>query len=144
MRYEESAGFVVFMKNPEIKFLLLKYPRYWGFPKGLIEKDEKIEETAARELKEETGIEKFKIIPSFKQEQEWFFRANNELVKKKATYFLCEITEEEARKVKISNEHESFAFLSYEEAVKKTHLKPNKEMLKLALTSINSKQRTLF
>ncbi|MBI2630092.1 NUDIX domain-containing protein [Candidatus Pacearchaeota archaeon] len=148
MRYDQSAGFIIFfndVNNSRIKFLLLKYPNYWGFPKGMIEKDESSEQAAKRELEEETGIKEIKIIPGFRHEQEWFFQLNNERVKKKAVFFLAETTKEEAKNTRISWEHEDFAWLSLEDALKKLKIKQNKEMLLSADKFIvMGKQKKLF
>ena len=57
--YERSCGAVVFrFINGERRFLLIKNKRscHWGFPKGHVEKDETDEETAKREVLEETGL----------------------------------------------------------------------------------------
>ena len=51
-KQEISAGALIFyIENNEPFFLLLKYPTYWGFPKGHIEKGENEEQTAKREIK---------------------------------------------------------------------------------------------
>ena len=62
MPVERSAGAIIFRKEKgNIYYLLLHYEAgHWDFPKGNIEKGEKSEETAQREIKEETGLE---IIP---------------------------------------------------------------------------------
>ena len=142
MEYQKSAGLIVYYKNIEgVKFLLLKYPNYWGFTKGLIEKDENDRTAAVRELQEETGISDVEIIPNFKHEQEWFFQLEGKTIKKTAVFFLAKTSKEEAGKVKISFEHEDFAWLSYEEAIKKLKIKNNKEMLKKAYEFIKEYER---
>lgn len=109
MKQEKSAGAVIFQqKRGEVLFLLLKYPHYWGFAKGWIEENESEEQAARREIEEETGLKDVKIIPGFKFEQNWIFKFNNELIKKRAVFFLVEVSEEEAKNVKISEEHEDF------------------------------------
>ncbi len=60
MTYEKSCGGIVYRKfhgNTEI--LLIKHIKsgYWSFPKGHIENGETEEETARREIKEETDID---------------------------------------------------------------------------------------
>jgi len=141
MRYEKSAGIIVYYGGKKnLKFLLLKYPTYWGFPKGIIEEKETEEEAAIRELQEETGL-KAEIIPGFKHEQQWFYKYGGELVKKEAVFFLARTSKEEAEKVKISYEHEDFAWLSFSEALEKMKIKSNKEMLRKAYEFISSREK---
>ncbi|MEM4230406.1 MAG: NUDIX domain-containing protein [Candidatus Pacearchaeota archaeon] len=146
MKYEESAGAILFyLENREPKFLLLKYPTYWGFAKGLIEKGEEAEETARREVEEETGFKNIEILPDFKFVQEWFYRFDGELIKKKAIFFLAKVKKEEADKVKLSLEHEAFSWDSYEQAIEKMKIKNNREMLTKAYEFIKQegKQKKL-
>ena len=62
MKHEISAGAVVYAyKHTTCYYLLLLYESgYWGFVKGKSESGETLEQTAVREIAEETGIE---IIP---------------------------------------------------------------------------------
>lgn len=131
MEEKKSAGIILYYfddKEKEPYFLLLKYPTYWGFAKGMIEKDETEEIAAVREVKEETNLN-VEIIPGFKFSQDWFFKMNNETIKKHAIFFLGKVNREEAKNVKISDEHEDFAWLTYQDALKKMKIKNNKEML---------------
>ena len=59
LQYEKSCGAVVYCKeNNDIKYLLVcEHGGYWGFPKGHMEEGETEQETALREIKEETGLE---------------------------------------------------------------------------------------
>ena len=62
-RAEVSAGGVVFRQGPDGTELVLASRRTkkgdlaWGLPKGQVEPDERPEETAVREVREETGID---------------------------------------------------------------------------------------
>lgn len=58
--YEKSCGGIIFYKGKNnTKILLVKNNngRYWSFPKGHIEIGETEEQTAIREIKEETGLD---------------------------------------------------------------------------------------
>ncbi|MFH1307422.1 MAG: NUDIX domain-containing protein [archaeon] len=134
IKYEKSAGAIIYYNDSKIKFLLLKYKTYWGFAKGWIEQGETIEETVKREVFEETGLNELQIDKKFKHIQKWFFRSyeDKSLVRKEAIYLLAKISKEQASHVKISIEHEDFIWLEYEEALKKMKVKQNKEMLKKA------------
>lgn len=69
MLHEKSCGAIVYRKfhgNTEI--LLIKHINsgHWSFPKGHVENDETEEETAKREIKEETAIDVI-IDPTFRE-----------------------------------------------------------------------------
>lgn len=140
MPVEKSAGAIIFHKeNNKIYYLLLHYQSgHWDFPKGNIEKGEKIEETAKREVKEETGIEDIKFIEGFKEWIKYFYkrtppkfgkREAGKTVFKIVTFLLAETKE---KKVKISWEHQGYKWLPYEEALEQLTFKNAKEILKKA------------
>jgi len=146
VKKQSSAGILIYFKeNEEIKFLFLKYKTYWGFAKGIMEENESEEQTAVREAKEETNLD-VTIIPGFKHEQRWFFRFENNLIAKKAIFFIAKVSKEQSNEVKISEEHEAYSWLSLNEAEKVMKIKSNKEMLRKAYDFIleYEKQKTLF
>lgn|GEM_PF-706764 len=115
---EKSAGFIVFTKeNDEARYLFLKVGGKLDFPKGNIEEDEDELSAALRELKEESGIVKIKIIPHFRRVLNYYYRrGDGALVSKTLILFLGEALE---KKVSTSWEHEGFEWLSFEEAVER-------------------------
>ena len=58
--YIEAAGGVVF--RPGGEFLVMKRDGLWDLPKGKLENGESSEVAALREVKEETGLKKLRII----------------------------------------------------------------------------------
>lgn len=59
MKTEKSCGAVVFRKNNgKDQILLIKHVNggHWAFPKGHVENNETEDETALREIREETGL----------------------------------------------------------------------------------------
>ncbi len=67
--YEKSCGAVVYrQEGRDLRFLLVKNKngRHWGFPKGHMEKDETEQQTAIREVREETGLE-IEICDGFRE-----------------------------------------------------------------------------
>ena len=130
---EKSAGAIIYyMDEKEPRFLLLKYKTYWGFAKGIIEPEESIKQAAKREIREETGLDNLEFISGFRHIQRWFFRAGGNLVSKEAVFLLARATSEEAKKVKISFEHEGFSWLKYDKALNYIKIKSNREMLQKA------------
>ena len=116
---ETSAGIVLFRKEGKKKlFLLLHYPSgHWDFVKGKMERDESYIETAIRETKEETGISDVSLFDSFEEWIEYNFQYRGELVHKKVVFFLGET---KTKEVKISEEHLSYDWKEYNEAMEKT------------------------
>ena len=87
--YERSCGAVVYRKiNNEIRYLLIRNRRSsnWSFPKGHVEKGETEEETAIREIKEETGLD-VEIVDSFREVSDYcpFGR-----IKKRVVFFMAQ------------------------------------------------------
>jgi len=90
--YESSCGAVIFRNTPdERKFLLIRNRRsaHWGFPKGHIEPGESDEETAIREVYEETGLN-IKILPGFVKKSEYTIQGK---IEKSVSIFLAETDE---------------------------------------------------
>lgn len=92
MRFEFSAGGIVYKKtNNSLLILVAQHSQHhgWVFPKGLIGdkiQGENKEDTALREVKEETGIEG-KILQHLDPIQFWYV-FNGEKIKKTVYYYL--------------------------------------------------------
>ena len=113
-----SAGIILVNENgSEKQFLLLNYPTgHWDFIKGGIEDGESLQQTAIRETREETGITDIEFIEGFKEEIEYFFRAENQNVDKKVIFFLAKTN---SKNVILSHEHLDSVWLNYNDALKK-------------------------
>ncbi len=150
MPIEKSAGAVIFRREKnKIEYLLLHYPPsaradcppkcrgaklrwardYWDFPKGHIEKGEKIEETVRREVEEETGLKDIKFVEGFKEWIRYFFRFKGKTIFKIVTFYLAETKNE---KVAISGEHIGYQWLPYNQAFEQLTFQNAKEILKKA------------
>ena len=130
MPFERSCGTIVFHKDDKFLYLLLHYnPGHWDFPKGHVEKGEDDKQTARRELKEETGLRDIKFLDGFKEKLRYFYKKDGQIMSKEVTFFLVE---SKTNYVVLSEEHDDFLWLTYEEAVEKVTHKNAKELLKKA------------
>lgn len=109
---EASAGIVLL--NPQKKVLVgfKKWTKVWEFPQGKIREGESLFNALKREIQEETGIKKFRLVKDFQVSTHYSFQREGFLVHKTVTYFLG-ITKE---KVKLSEEHEQYRWCTFEEA----------------------------
>lgn len=143
MKEHKSCGIIVFCeKEKQKEFLLLHYlAGHWDLPKGHEEREETEEETALRELQEETGL-KLKpvdIFPGFNEEIEYFYRSGKKLQHKTVSFYLAEAHSQE---ITISKEHIGFEWLPYKKALEKLTFKTAKTVLRKAQEFL--KQEKLF
>lgn len=138
MPQEKSAGAVIFKKqNKERYYLLLHYGGgHWDFPKGHIEKGEKPEEAARREIQEETGIKEIGFITTFREVIKYFYKKEGKIVPKTVIFYLAETKD---KNVKISYEHRGFKWLPYEEALRQLTFDNAKKVIKKANNFISKK-----
>lgn len=116
VRYEQSAGFILFRQTPAGRvYLLLDYGKHWDYPKGHLEKNETQWQAAVRELAEETGITDVHRVADFCRRMEYRFVSSRKgAVHKRVTYF---IGRTQTQDVTVSEEHVGFAWLEYSQAM---------------------------
>lgn len=124
MNYEKSCGVVVFRKeNDNIEYLIIrqKNDSHWGFPKGHVEERETEDETAIREVKEETGLT-INILDNFRVTDKYFVKENT---MKEVVFFLgkaesdkVDIQPEEISDYKWADEGLAKQLLTYESSKK--------------------------
>lgn len=89
-----SAGGVVVRPEPEglhVAMIATRGRSRWGLPKGAPNPEESVAEAAIREVWEETGIHA--EIISLLDRIEYFFRANDKLIRKEVDFFLMRYVE---------------------------------------------------
>ena len=127
--YESSCGAVVYrMINGELRYLLIKNKRSanWGFPKGHIEPGETKEETAMREVLEETGVH-IHIHPGFVSHSEYTIQGK---VEKSVSIFVAGTTDTQT--VIQQEEIEDYIWLNYPKAWKILKFENDRSILKKA------------
>jgi ADP-ribose pyrophosphatase YjhB (NUDIX family) len=92
MKTIKAAGGIVVRKSPKGVSVLLIYDMNstWSFPKGHVEDNEKFLDTAVREIKEETHVDKLIYKHTFPAISYTF--KNHGIIKKVVSYFLFETT----------------------------------------------------
>ncbi|WP_281193333.1 bis(5'-nucleosyl)-tetraphosphatase [Halorubrum sp. F4] len=111
-----SSGAILFRDTRgEREYLLLKSrPGDWEFPKGGIEGDEELQQTAIREVSEEAGIDDFRLIDGFRREYDYVFEAGGETIHKTVHLFIARSFEASAE---LSKEHRDLQWRDYEQAI---------------------------
>lgn len=128
MKKEKSCGAVVYKKeNDKIFFLIEKMKMgHYSLPKGHVEKNETEEETALREIKEETSLD---VIVDTSFREVITYSPKDEVVKD-VVYFIAKviggnIKEQEEEVIEIF-------FLEFEDALKILTYDNDKEILRKA------------
>ncbi len=127
--YERSCGAIVYrFINGGIRYLLIKNRRSsnWGFPKGHVERGETNEQTAIREVLEETGIH-IKILPGFAHKAEYTIHGN---VEKSVTIYLAKT--DDVQTVIQREEIEDYVWLDFDKAMDTLKFINDKNILKSA------------
>ena len=136
MKFQFSAGGIVFKKENGKAFVLVSQHSQhhgWVFPKGLIGdkeafKNQSKEETALREVQEETGVlgKILKPLPDI----EYWFVFEGEKIKKTVYYFLMEYISGDINKH--DDEMENVEWLAKEEVEKRLTYPSDKKIWKVA------------
>ena len=132
--YESSCGAVVFRDiRGEVRFLLIKNRRsaHWGFPKGHIEEGETKEETALREVLEETGIH-LTIIEGYESVSRYKIKNR---IEKVVSIFVG--TTKDTSTVIQQSEIEDYIWLTYDRAMNLLKFENDKTILKSAYEFLN-------
>ena len=124
--YERSCGAVVFRKiNEDYRYLLIRNRRSsnWSFPKGHVEAGESQEDTAMREVLEETGLH-INIIPGFISKSQYSIQ--NKIQKTVQLYVAT--TNDTQTRIQ-AEEIEDYIWLTYENALRSLKFENDKTIL---------------
>jgi 8-oxo-dGTP pyrophosphatase MutT (NUDIX family) len=135
-----SGGAVYKQDGGKVLWLICKHSGYhkWVLPKGLIDPGEKAEETAVREVAEETGI-KTKIIAKIPDPEKYVYTMNGVRIFKMVTYFLMEYVSGDIKDHDF--EMEAVEWLPYDEADAKLNFHGAKAVLAKAKKLLEEKAR---
>ena len=136
MKIEYSCGAVVYtVINGKRKYVIITNMKgIYGFPKGHIEKGETENQTALREIKEETNLD-VNLLDDFK-ESETIIKDEQRI--KHITYFLASYNDQKIKPKE--DEVSSIKLMSYDEAINLFQFDSRREVLKKAEDFLNNKK----
>jgi 8-oxo-dGTP pyrophosphatase MutT (NUDIX family) len=140
LSYEKSCGAVVYRRNEnDIKYLLVcEHSGFWVFPKGHMEAGETEQETASREVKEETGLD-ITFVSGFRAKDEHnLAREGRPHTIKQTVYFLAEAKNQKF--VPQEAEISEIALLDFEAAMAALQFDSFKRILVQAHTFLTQKE----
>ena len=110
-----SSGIIPYRTTRDkIEYLILKSrTKDWEFPKGSVEGDEELQQTALREIEEETGISGLKILDGFRDDYSYIFESDGVTIHKTVHLFIGHSMEASAN---LSKEHNDYQWRTYEQA----------------------------
>lgn len=121
--FDTSIGAIIYKGE---KFLLLRMPTgFWEFPKGHAEQGESELETMRREVFEESGLKVTKIHEEFREKIEWEVDSRY----RRVWFYLAQAEGD----VILSEEHDDYVWVTYEEAQKYLEFADQKEVLQKAV-----------
>ncbi len=114
-----SSGIIIYRRTGQGVLFLLLYRggKYWEFPKGQIEEEERAKEAALREVQEETGIgaRELTFRSQFYARDRFTFKSGGDTIYKTVIYFLAE---SRSARVAISpREHRGYGWFNFKEAM---------------------------
>ncbi len=111
---QKSVGAIILNAQNQVLIMFSARNKYWEFPKGKVEPGEKELDTLKREMFEETGIQRFRLNPTFREFLYYRFRVTDQLIQKVVVYYLFKTGSD----VKVSDEHKDYKWVSIEEVPK--------------------------
>ena len=143
MRFEFSAGGIIYKGLPDKKFelaLILDPYGKWTFPKGRIEKGEKPDLAAKREVQEELGITELEVIRLLEKIDYWF-KEGDVLIHKFVYFYLMRTSKETVLKAQSSEIKDAKWFGAKEALSVLGYKKDNEALLEKAMELIKSRKK---
>lgn len=129
MRIKEKSCGCIIVKDGKV-LLIEQVSGHWGFPKGHVEHDEEEEQTALREVKEETNLD-VKIDSNKRYVEKYITDKGTD---KEVVLFVAEPINEE---IKMQEEEVSkIKWMSFEEAINQITFEETKQILKQVLRDL--------
>lgn len=108
---QKSVGAIILNADNQVLIMYSAKNRYWEFPKGKVESGEKELDTLKREMYEETGIQRFRLHPQFREFLYYRFRVHDLLIQKVVVYYLFKT----GAAVRLSDEHKDYKWVEIDQ-----------------------------
>ncbi len=138
---EFTAGGVVWRRQADVTQILMIQDRLerWSIPKGHVEPGERIEQTAVREVTEETGLTRLKLGEKL-DKLHFFYRKDGKLIFMTTHVFLMEAMGDSDALIPGDSEGIIDAkWFSEDEALKLIEYRDTERLFRLGLSKINAK-----
>jgi len=136
---DKSVGIIPVRKDVSgFSFLLIhQVVGHWAFPKGHPNPGETEQETASRELFEETGLPDttYCILDDFRYVQHYSFDKDGEIIDKEVVFFLGLVDNPAEIKI-LPDEVQNFAWLSFTASIERLTYKDSHDMIVAAYEHI--------
>lgn len=137
VKIRKAVGAIVFQNNEYLLVYKVKsidaktnIPGHWDFPKGGVnETDNDLEEAVLRELKEETGSDKYKILRKYNNKINFIFPKGHKYDKQETDMFLVEYLGDRTDLKPQDKEINEVRFYSKDELVNILHLAETRKFL---------------
>ncbi|MDP2666809.1 MAG: NUDIX domain-containing protein [Candidatus Diapherotrites archaeon] len=129
----KSCGAIVF-RGKKVLLLRSTYSHNWGSPQGRMERGENEEQTARREVFEETGLKNIRFLPGFRHVNRYTMYRAGKAIPREVIFFLAESKEGEAI---ISHEHDAIEWVTLEAAYARVKFRTFKSILRAAARVIH-------
>jgi 8-oxo-dGTP pyrophosphatase MutT (NUDIX family) len=131
-----SAGGVVFLRGAsgDVRILILQHEGgKWMLPKGTIESGETPEDVAIREVREETGLSRMRVVQDLGEERySFFWRTEDAFYDKTVHYFLLEFLGGEDPVPQREEGFVAVEWVSLDEAMTRIKYKETREIVRRA------------
>jgi 8-oxo-dGTP pyrophosphatase MutT (NUDIX family) len=144
VKQAHSAGGVVFRRADHgVEILLLRHEGgKWMLPKGTIEAGETPEAVALREVREETGLSRVRVVGDLGQERySFFWRTEDTFYNKTVRYYLLEFLGGEEVRPQREEGFVEAAWVAPDDALARIKYKETREIVRRAQAVLQTPER---
>jgi 8-oxo-dGTP pyrophosphatase MutT (NUDIX family) len=135
----DAAGVVVY--NNQFLLMYDRKLKVYDFPQGHWERGETLQQTALREIAEETGCCDLKIIIKLGRYQYHFVKNRKTVYKRIDIYLVKALSKKRVKRMKHESDRYSIRFVSYAKAMKMLSWEQDKKYLQLGYKALTKSKK---